>query len=148
MIETTALWEMKARMQMAAAAAATLVGQDEPLSLDEATYLLVTHALEQLPDDLRVLCAELDVLRGSVTSDWSHMFGARNNEDADGSGTSASSMEEVRSGGIEDGGSGATDGNPATGGAVRRKRVNRKKAGRPDSEADRGAVSGDTVAVE
>ena len=108
----------------------------------------MSSALEQLPDDLRTLYAELDVLRGAVTSDWSHMFGAKNKEDADGSVTSSGSMEEVRSGGIEDSSTGVRDIDTAVGGMVRRKRVNRKTKSRPDSSADSVEVSGDTGTLE
>ena len=148
MIATTQLWELKARMMMAASAAATLVGQDEPLTLDEETYLLVSSALKQLPDDLRVLYAELDVLRGAVTNDYSHMFGTTSKEETDGAVTSSSSMGEVRSDTTQDSSSGVRDIDPTTGGMVRRKRAYRKKNSRSDSSADSVEGGSDTVALE
>ena len=147
MIETTQLLEMKARMLLAAAAASQVASQEEPLNLDEESYLLVTHALLQLPDDLRALLAEFDVLRGAVTNDWSHVFGTTKEGVDDSQGEVSPSVGEVRGGAAAGGGNGHEDDSEATGVPVRSVRDDGETAGRPVAKRNRRKGKKDQIEV-
>ena len=74
MLTTHDLLELKARMLLAAEAAHQIVTKDEPLQLDEETFLLVTNALSSLRSDARALLAEVDILRGMTTGSFDSLF--------------------------------------------------------------------------
>ena len=125
MIDLKELLEIKARMLLAAEAAARMAVLDgEPLSLDEQTYELVMQALASLKDDTRAVLAEIDILRGMVAGDFDSLFGVQEH------GRSADVAGVVQQ---EAGGGGAGEQPDATGtrGDVRSGGADGEDAGRP-----------------
>ena len=107
----------------------------------------MTNALLQLPDDLRALLAEFDVLRGAVTNDWSHVFGATKEGIDDQPREASQSMGEVRDGAAAGGGNGNEDDSEAVDLSVRPVRDDGEIIGRPVTKRHRRKSKKDQIEV-
>lgn len=112
--------------------------------LEHDVYRQVHTAICSLPNDLKMLLTEMDILRGMVTGSFDSMFGLTKEVEHGRSPDVAGVRDEEGVGG----GEASQPDNAETGGAVRSKRSNRKAAKRSRPRRNKRSDKVDTEPVE
>ncbi len=147
MTDPDTLTQIKQRLLLGAESARRIATTDEPFLLhDEETYRAVAISLARMPDDIRLVLAELDILRGMFSERLASFFQQAVNG-VNANGNSGSDVGAVPDAPDTDSGTQERANDEGTDSGVPAARPVRKRKGRSKSRGNTEGVSGDSVEV-